>query len=440
MSHCSSRALTLLSSVFGACGLLLVGIAVSTDYWLYMEEGTVLPQNQTTEVKMALHAGLWRVCFFAGREKGRCVASEYFLEPEINLVTENTENILKTVRTATPFPMVSLFLVFTAFVISNIGHIRPQRTILAFVSGIFFILSGGWRDVRVLVHQALRRGGDVSPAPGLLPPASQRLLRLLGPVPAAGGVAPRPQPLRHLQRRVHSDDAELPSRHQVSRPSAHLHLTLLRPRHSELPFSSTPSPVSLKRSSPPSTELLALTWGGGECCSGFSPALLGGPAHHSSPSPFLACPLHWTFLPDGSSPLSVGSVRFLWPCPSANYCLRRFPALRTWLSSQRAVEAPTSAELSHLLPPRRGAGLESRVRQPPGMPTILFSPLPTSLFSGPVSPQDLGVLGCSGGLPCSVHSSGVGWRPEAVGMVHLVSPCASLLPWRPPSFSPAGLF
>lgn len=67
MSHCSSRALTLLSSVFGACGLLLVGIAVSTDYWLYMEEGTVLPQNQTTEVKMALHAGLWRVCFFAGR-------------------------------------------------------------------------------------------------------------------------------------------------------------------------------------------------------------------------------------------------------------------------------------------------------------------------------------------------------------------------------------
>ncbi|NXE03294.1 CCG7 protein, partial [Chaetorhynchus papuensis] len=48
----------------------------------------------------------------------------------------------ETVRTATPFPMVSLFLVFTAFVISNVGHIRPQRTLLAFVSGIFFILSG----------------------------------------------------------------------------------------------------------------------------------------------------------------------------------------------------------------------------------------------------------------------------------------------------------
>ncbi len=46
------------------------------------------------------------------------------------------------VRTATPFPMISLLFVFTAFVISNIGHIRPQRTILAFVSGIFFILSG----------------------------------------------------------------------------------------------------------------------------------------------------------------------------------------------------------------------------------------------------------------------------------------------------------
>lgn len=50
--------------------------------------------------------------------------------------------LLEMVRTATPFPMVSLLFVFTAFVISNIGHIRPQRTILAFISGIFFILSG----------------------------------------------------------------------------------------------------------------------------------------------------------------------------------------------------------------------------------------------------------------------------------------------------------
>ncbi|XP_030639345.1 voltage-dependent calcium channel gamma-7 subunit [Chanos chanos] len=142
MSSCSSRALTLLSSVFGACGLLLVGVAVATDYWLLMEEGIVLQQNQTIDVKMALHSGLWRVCFIAGSEKGRCVASEYFTEPEIEITTENTANILKMVRTATPFPMVSLLFVFTAFVISNVGHIRPQRTILAFVSGIFFILSG----------------------------------------------------------------------------------------------------------------------------------------------------------------------------------------------------------------------------------------------------------------------------------------------------------
>ncbi|XP_064803732.1 voltage-dependent calcium channel gamma-7 subunit-like [Oncorhynchus masou masou] len=142
MSSCSSRALTILSTVFGACGLLLVGVAVSTDYWLLMEEGIVLQQNQSMEVKMALHSGLWRVCFVAGTENGRCVASEYFTEPEIEITTENTANILKMVRTATPFPMVSLLFVFTAFVISNIGHIRPQRTILAFVSGIFFILSG----------------------------------------------------------------------------------------------------------------------------------------------------------------------------------------------------------------------------------------------------------------------------------------------------------
>ncbi|KAF3852040.1 hypothetical protein F7725_005395 [Dissostichus mawsoni] len=46
------------------------------------------------------------------------------------------------IRSSTPFPLVSLFFMFIGFVLSNIGHIRPHRTILAFISGIFFILSG----------------------------------------------------------------------------------------------------------------------------------------------------------------------------------------------------------------------------------------------------------------------------------------------------------
>ena len=33
---------------------------------------------------------------------------------------------------------------FIGFILNNIGHVRPHRTILAFVSGIFFILSGEW--------------------------------------------------------------------------------------------------------------------------------------------------------------------------------------------------------------------------------------------------------------------------------------------------------
>lgn len=42
---------------------------MSTDYWLIMVEGIILQQNQSMEVKMALHSGLWRVCFVAGRRK-----------------------------------------------------------------------------------------------------------------------------------------------------------------------------------------------------------------------------------------------------------------------------------------------------------------------------------------------------------------------------------
>ncbi|XP_062292362.1 voltage-dependent calcium channel gamma-5 subunit isoform X1 [Scomber scombrus] len=156
MSLFGRKALTLLSSVFAVCALGLLGIAVSTDYWLYLEEGVILPLNQSTEIRMSLHSGLWRVCFLAetqhsrqalsqskpGEEKGRCFTIEYVMPTNVQMTSESTVSVLKMIRSATPFPLVSLFFMFIGFVLSNIGHIRPHRTILAFVSGIFFILSG----------------------------------------------------------------------------------------------------------------------------------------------------------------------------------------------------------------------------------------------------------------------------------------------------------
>ncbi|XP_053194014.1 voltage-dependent calcium channel gamma-5 subunit isoform X1 [Scomber japonicus] len=156
MSACSRKALTLLSSVFAISGLGLLGVAVSTDYWLYLEEGVIMPLNQSTDIKTSLHSGLWRVCFLAvrpqtgtilslsslGDESGRCFTIEYIMPMNVQLTSESTVNVLKMIRSATPFPLVSLFFMFIGFVLNNIGHIRPHRTILAFVSGIFFILSG----------------------------------------------------------------------------------------------------------------------------------------------------------------------------------------------------------------------------------------------------------------------------------------------------------
>ncbi|KAM9313659.1 voltage-dependent calcium channel gamma-5 subunit-like isoform 1-T1 [Pholidichthys leucotaenia] len=158
MNLCGRKALTLLSSVFAVCGLGLLGIAVSTDYWLYLEEGIILPLNQSTEIRMSLHSGLWRVCFltgfmkfnrihlfpviFPGEEKGRCFTIEYVMPTNIQMTSESTVSVLKMIRSSTPFPLVSLFFMFIGFVLSNVGHVRPHHTILAFVSGIFFILSG----------------------------------------------------------------------------------------------------------------------------------------------------------------------------------------------------------------------------------------------------------------------------------------------------------
>ncbi|XP_039979589.1 voltage-dependent calcium channel gamma-5 subunit isoform X1 [Xiphias gladius] len=167
MSACSRKALMLLSSVFAISSLGLLGVAVSTDYWLYLEEGVIMPLNQSTDIKTSLHSGLWRVCFLAvlhnphsvipffckfvstflslsssGDESGRCFTIEYIMPLSVQLTSESTVNVLKMIRSATPFPLVSLFFMFIGFVLSNIGHVRPHRTILAFVSGIFFILSG----------------------------------------------------------------------------------------------------------------------------------------------------------------------------------------------------------------------------------------------------------------------------------------------------------
>ncbi|XP_007886926.1 voltage-dependent calcium channel gamma-5 subunit [Callorhinchus milii] len=139
---CGRKALTLLSSVFAVCGLGLLGVAVSTDYWLYLEEGTISPQNMTANIRMSLHSGLWRVCFLTGKEHGRCFTIEYIMPSSVQLTSESTISVLKMIRSATPFPLVSLFFMFIGFVLNNIGHIRPHQTILAFVSGIFFILSG----------------------------------------------------------------------------------------------------------------------------------------------------------------------------------------------------------------------------------------------------------------------------------------------------------
>ncbi|CAL8290617.1 unnamed protein product [Arctogadus glacialis] len=97
-----------------------------------------------------------------GEEKGRCFTIEYMMPTNGQLTSESTVSVLSAlaaavevkdmsppvpvhsemIRSATPFPLVSLFFMFIGFVLSNVGHIRPHHTVLAFVSGIFFILSG----------------------------------------------------------------------------------------------------------------------------------------------------------------------------------------------------------------------------------------------------------------------------------------------------------
>ncbi|TSK62606.1 Voltage-dependent calcium channel gamma-5 subunit [Bagarius yarrelli] len=130
MSVCGRKALTLLSSVFAVCSLGLLGIAVSTDYWLYLEEGIIMPLNQSTEIHMSLHSGLWRVCFLAGIEKGRCFTIEYVMPMNIQMTSESTVSVLS----------LSLVVGLVLY-ISNINDEMLNRTK---TNETFFSYKYGW--------------------------------------------------------------------------------------------------------------------------------------------------------------------------------------------------------------------------------------------------------------------------------------------------------
>ena len=61
------RSLTLLSSALSVCGLALLGVAVSTDYWLFSEETFAPLANRSVWLHVAVHSGLWRVCSLEGK-------------------------------------------------------------------------------------------------------------------------------------------------------------------------------------------------------------------------------------------------------------------------------------------------------------------------------------------------------------------------------------
>uniref|UniRef100_A0A8B9P819 Voltage-dependent calcium channel gamma-4 subunit n=1 Tax=Apteryx owenii TaxID=8824 RepID=A0A8B9P819_APTOW len=157
MSTCGRKALTLLSSVFAVCGLGLLGISVSTDYWLYLEEGTVQPQNQTTEIKMSLHSGLWRVCFLAGIYKGHCFRINHF--PEDNDYDhDSSEYLLRIVRASSVFPILSTILLLLGGLCVGAGRIYNSKNNIILSAGILFVAAGLSNIIGIIVYISSNAG------------------------------------------------------------------------------------------------------------------------------------------------------------------------------------------------------------------------------------------------------------------------------------------
>lgn len=107
----------------------------------------------------------WRVWEVAVRRK-TCWSALKWIFNSASAWNDWWISLPEMIRSSTPFPLVSLFFMFIGFVLSNIGHIRPHRTILAFVSGIFFILSGIWfrflNDVIVVIHDGFGSSSELN--------------------------------------------------------------------------------------------------------------------------------------------------------------------------------------------------------------------------------------------------------------------------------------
>ncbi|XP_026716712.1 voltage-dependent calcium channel gamma-4 subunit isoform X1 [Athene cunicularia] len=157
MSACGRKALTLLSSVFAVCGLGLLGISVSTDYWLYLEEGIVQPQNQTAEIKLSLHSGLWRVCFLAGIYKGHCFRINHF--PEDNDYDhDSSEYLLRIVRASSVFPILSTILLLLGGLCVGAGRIYNSKNNIILSAGILFVAAGLSNIIGIIVYISSNAG------------------------------------------------------------------------------------------------------------------------------------------------------------------------------------------------------------------------------------------------------------------------------------------
>ncbi|ELR53853.1 Voltage-dependent calcium channel gamma-4 subunit [Bos mutus] len=157
MGACGRKALTLLSSVFAVCSLGLLGIAVSTDYWLYLEEGVVLAQNQSTETRMSLHSGLWRVCFLAGIYKGHCFRINHF--PEDNDYDhDSSEYLLRIVRASSVFPILSTILLLLGGLCIGAGRFYSRKNNIVLSAGILFVAAGLSNIIGIIVYISSNTG------------------------------------------------------------------------------------------------------------------------------------------------------------------------------------------------------------------------------------------------------------------------------------------
>ncbi|XP_070579889.1 voltage-dependent calcium channel gamma-7 subunit-like isoform X1 [Ptychodera flava] len=152
----SKRVLMFLTGVCTASSVIMLTIALATDYWVLTKEIKKHEDddnaNKTTTI-IEDTIGLWRSCRKINNGFPSCKTIDHFPADKVSDTSEKPgDRIFDYIRASSAFPILSLALQFAATVVCFWAHFRKHRLHLTLTAGVLSVLAGLCSIVGLLMY------------------------------------------------------------------------------------------------------------------------------------------------------------------------------------------------------------------------------------------------------------------------------------------------